>query len=212
MDVPIFTVRPTVQSRPCDCFTASRSMALELSPCSPTRKRDLEGDLDHGQLVPLVSRILSASTSTWKLSSSARTDVRMATSTDRSDFIRKVSQRAAVLAVDNDAERLEIGQLVRDAYNARSAYAHGSEPSKIDLAELRGVVRRCILTRLILGDPTPAGPLHVLADRALLSHDELQSQIRRPFDEFAQRAGLARGLTRRDHAGRGRSGQTDAPS
>ncbi len=106
---------------------------------------------------------------------------------DRGDFIRKVSQRAAVLAGDNDAGRLEIGQLVRDAYNARSAYAHGSEPSKIDLAELRGVVRHCILTRLILGDPTPAGPLHVLADRALLSHDELQSQIRRPFDEFAQR-------------------------
>ncbi len=125
---------------------------------------------------------------------------------DRGDFIRKVSQRAAVLAGDNDAGRLEIGQLVRDAYNARSAYAHGSEPDKIDLAELRGVVRRCILTRLILGDPTPAGPLHVLADRALLSHDELQSQIRRPFDEFTQRAGLARGLTRRDHAGRGRSG------
>ena len=106
---------------------------------------------------------------------------------DRSDFIRKVSQRAAVLAGDNDAKRLEIEQLVRTAYSARSAYSHGSEPSKIDLAELRGVVRRCILIRLILGDPTPAWPLHVLADRALLSHDELQSKIRRPFDEFAQR-------------------------
>jgi hypothetical protein len=110
---------------------------------------------------------------------------------DRGDLTRKVSQRAAVLAGDNDADRLEIEQLVRAAYNARSAYAHGSEPSKINLADLRGVVRRCILTRLILGDPTPAGPLHVLADRALLSHDELQSQIRRPFDEFAQRSRLA---------------------
>jgi hypothetical protein len=106
---------------------------------------------------------------------------------DSGDFTRKVSQRAAVLAGRNDANRLEIEQLIRAAYKARSAYAHGSPPSKIDLAELRGVVRRCILTRLILGDPTPAGPLHVLADRALLSHDELQSQIRRPSDEFAQR-------------------------
>ena len=43
------------------------------------------------------------------------------------------------------------------------------------------------LTRLVLGDPTAAEHLHVLADRAPLSHDELQSQIRRPFDEFAQR-------------------------
>ena len=29
--------------------------------------------------------------------------------------------------------------------------------------------------------------LHELADRALLSHDELQSQIRHPFEEFVQR-------------------------
>ena len=109
---------------------------------------------------------------------------------DRSDLTRKLSQRAAVLAGDNDAKRLTIEQLVRDAYRARSEYAHGGKRDKIakvDLAELRRVVRRCILTRLILGDPTPAGRLHELADRALLSHDELQSQIRHPFDEFAQR-------------------------
>ena len=57
-----------------------------------------------------------------------------------------------------------IEQLVRDAYSARSEYAHGGKRDKIakvDLAKLRRVVRRCILTRLILGDPTPAGPLHV---------------------------------------------------
>ena len=109
---------------------------------------------------------------------------------NRSDLNRKVSQRAAVLAGGNDAHRLTIEQLVRDAYSARSDYAHGGKRDKIakvDLAKLRRVVCRCILTRLILGDPTPAGRLHELADRALLSHDELQSQIRRPFDEFAQR-------------------------
>ena len=59
--------------------------------------------------------------------------------------------------------------------------------AKVDLAKLRRVVCRCVLTRLILGDPTPAGRLYELADRALLSHDELQSQIRHPFDEFEQR-------------------------
>jgi len=106
---------------------------------------------------------------------------------DRGDYTRKVSQRAAVLAGRNDANRLTIEQLVRDAYKARSAYAHGSEPNKIDLAALRRIARRCILTRLILGDSTPAGHLHILADRALLSHDELQGKIRRPFYEFTQR-------------------------
>jgi Apea-like HEPN len=117
---------------------------------------------------------------------------------DHSDLTRKVSQRAAVLAGANDDHRLTIEQLVRDAYSARSAYAHGGKRDKIakvDLAKLRRVVCRCILTRLILGDPTRlilgdpirAARLHELADRALLSHDELQSQIRHPFEEFAQR-------------------------
>src|SRR5712691_10170988 len=46
------------------------------------------------------------------------------TDPDRADFRRKVSQRAAVLAGENDAERLEIARLVRSAYDVRSAYAH----------------------------------------------------------------------------------------
>lgn len=118
---------------------------------------------------------------------------------DRGDFTRKVSQRAAVLAGGSDADRLAIGQLVRNAYSARSAYAHGSDPRMIDLAALRRIVRHCILTRLILGDPTPAGRLHDVADRALLSHDELQSKIRRPFDEFrAAVPGLANFIAQRE--------------
>jgi hypothetical protein len=86
---------------------------------------------------------------------------------DRSDLIRKVSQRAAVLAGSNDGDRLTIEQLVRDAYKARSDYAHGGKRDKIvkvDLAKLRRVVCRCILTRLIVGDPIPSGRLHELAD------------------------------------------------
>jgi hypothetical protein len=106
---------------------------------------------------------------------------------DRGDFTRKVGQRAAVLAGENDTQRLDIEKLVREAYRARSAYAHGSEPDEIDLPKLRRIVRRCLLTRLVVGDPTADGPLYKLADGALLSHDRLQRYIRQPFGEFAQR-------------------------
>ncbi len=113
---------------------------------------------------------------------------------ERGELARKVSQRAAVLAGGDDAERLEILRVVSGAYGARSEYAHGGKADKIrkvHLAALRWVVRRCILTRLVVGDPGPAGLLYALADRALLSHGELHSQIRRPFGEFADRARLA---------------------
>jgi Integrase core domain len=82
---------------------------------------------------------------------------------------------------------VEIEKLVRAAYAARSAYAHGGDRVEIDLPMLRRIVRRCLLTRLIVGDSTPDGPRHKVADRALLSHEELQRSIREPFAEFAQR-------------------------
>ena len=104
------------------------------------------------------------------------------------EYTRKVSQRAAVLAGRNDAERLEFERLVHDAYNTRSKYAHGSAPKKeLDLPKLRRVVRRCLLTRLIIGDPTADGPLHTVADRALLSHEMLDRCVRQPVSEFTQR-------------------------
>jgi len=106
----------------------------------------------------------------------------------RGEFTRKVSQRAAVLAGRNDAERLEFERLVHEAYGARSIYAHGSTPTKeIDLPKLRRIVRRCLLTRLIIGDPTAEGPLHKVTDSSLLSHETLDRRIRQPFDEFTQR-------------------------
>jgi hypothetical protein len=107
---------------------------------------------------------------------------------NQGELTRKVSQRAAILASNDGARRLEIAKLVRDAYGARSAYAHGSEPdTEIDLPKLRYVVRRCILARLIVGDPTAAGPLSVVADRALLAHDVLDQVIRQPIEEFGRR-------------------------
>ncbi len=110
------------------------------------------------------------------------------TDPDRADFRRKVSQRAAVLAGENDAERLEIARLVRSAYDVRSAYAHGSYPKEeFDLPGLRRIVRRCLLTRLIVGDPTADGDLQSVLDKALLSHEVLGRCIRQPVGEFARR-------------------------
>lgn len=106
---------------------------------------------------------------------------------DRADFTRKISQRAAVLAGKDDAQRLEIARLVSNAYGARSKYAHGSTPKKeVDLPKLRRVVRRCLLTRLVIGDPTAEGRLHAVADQALLSRKVLERCIRQPFDEFSE--------------------------
>lgn len=104
---------------------------------------------------------------------------------DRTELTRKVVQRAAVLTGRDDGERRATAELINDAYRARSAYAHGSEPAEVDLPALRRVVRACILARLILGDPTPEGqPLAKLADNSLLDHGLLAASLRRPVSEF----------------------------
>jgi hypothetical protein len=104
---------------------------------------------------------------------------------ERTELTRKVVQRAAVLAGRDDEERRAIAQLVKDAYGARSAYAHGSEPDSVDLPSLRRVVRDAILTRLVIGDPTPKGqPLAKLADNSLLDHRLLADSLRIPVDQF----------------------------
>lgn len=108
---------------------------------------------------------------------------------DHSELTRKVSQRAAVLAGKEDAQRLETERLVRGAYGARSKYAHGDPPPRddVDLPKLRRVVRRCLLARLVIGDPTPDGALREVADQALLSHEVLERCIHQPLNEFSQR-------------------------
>jgi hypothetical protein len=111
--------------------------------------------------------------------------------TTHGELTRKVSQRAAVLAGENDAERLEVERLVRTAYGARSAYAHGSDTSdqEVDLPRLRQAVRRCLLSRLVLGDPqfSGDGPLDQVADHALLSHEVLDRCIHGPLSAFMRR-------------------------
>jgi hypothetical protein len=104
---------------------------------------------------------------------------------DKTELTRKVVQRAAILAGTNDEDRRAVAALVLDAYRARSSYAHGAEPSDVDLPGLRRVVRDCILARLVIGDPTPTGEtLASLADAALLDHTLLAEQVRRPIGDF----------------------------
>ena len=104
---------------------------------------------------------------------------------DKTELTRKVVQRAAILAGIDDSDRLAVAATVRAAYGARSAYAHGSEPTNIDLPGLRRVVRDCVLARLILGDPISDDfPLAALADNALLDHVLLADQVRGPISAF----------------------------
>jgi hypothetical protein len=55
------------------------------------------------------------------------------------------------------------------------------------LPKLRRVVRRCLLARLVIGDPAPDGALREVADQALLSHKILERCVHQPLNEFSQR-------------------------
>ena len=56
-----------------------------------------------------------------------------------------------VVGADDDS-RTSVHDLVRTAYAARSAFAHGGEPKEVVAPALRSVVRGCLLARLFLGD------------------------------------------------------------
>ena len=103
---------------------------------------------------------------------------------EKTELTRKVVQRAAIIAGVDDGDRIAVSDTVRAAYNARSAYAHGSEPKKIELPQLRRVVRDCVLAFLILEGQEGGKDLGQLADSALLDHSRLLNEIRRPIEEF----------------------------
>lgn len=78
--------------------------------------------------------------------------------------------------------------MVREAYATRSKYAHVGTPKKEpDLPRLRAVVNRCLLTRIVIGDPVGGRPLQEVADRALLCQEVLEDAIRQAYREFAER-------------------------
>ena len=73
------TVRPTVHSRSCDPHDFSQH-APGLIARLAVRKRDPVGHLDVGQVIPALVADLSASTTIWNASGSARREVRMSIS------------------------------------------------------------------------------------------------------------------------------------
>jgi hypothetical protein len=113
-------------------------------------------------------------------------------SEDDREVSRKVAQRTAVLAGGTDDDRLTVYTLAKDAYTARSQYAHGVQPkraARVDLERLRDVVCRVILSRLILGHtPQPGKTLVQLCDEALLSGRVRGRRLRTPITAFSAKA------------------------
>jgi hypothetical protein len=107
---------------------------------------------------------------------------------DRSDLTRKTAQRAAVLIGQDDDERLATRELVRHAYAARSAYAHGGSPKSVDLAVLRTVTRKIIVAWTVLSADAPGRAVSTVLDDALLSARTLDEAVRLPLRRFWEHA------------------------
>jgi hypothetical protein len=107
---------------------------------------------------------------------------------DRSDLKRKTAQRAAVLAGQDDIDRLAVRGLVNAAYGVRSAYAHGGQPKTVDLAALRSLTRRVMVTWAVLAAEYPARTLPGILDDALLSRSVLEDCIQQPLRRFLDQA------------------------
>jgi hypothetical protein len=82
-----------------------------------------------------------------------------------------------------------VADIVRQAYGTRSKYSHGDEPVRLDVPALRRIVREVILARFILGDfdTGDGGSLAIAADRGLLNHNVLATEIRDPVARFWSR-------------------------
>jgi hypothetical protein len=107
---------------------------------------------------------------------------------DRSDLKRKTAQRAAILAGQDDSDRLAVRDLVNAAYGVRSAYAHGSQPETIDLAALRSLARRVMVTWAVLAAEYPGVALPGILDDALLSQQLLDGSVQQPIRWFLNQA------------------------
>lgn len=111
------------------------------------------------------------------------------------ELTRNVSQRAALLSalvreaglpmfvgeIDHPytvpmPEVLRAADIVKQAYNGRSKFAHGDKPPKdlwnrARIPELRLIVRATLLGRLILDTDSDMDSLPARCDKALLSSD-----------------------------------------
>jgi hypothetical protein len=105
---------------------------------------------------------------------------------DHSDLGRKTAQRAAVLVGEDDEDRLSIRNLVKSAYAVRSAYAYGGGDKAIDLAALRTLARKIVISWIVLAAEVQRGDLSDLLDDALLSSARL-SEVQRLVRHFRER-------------------------
>lgn len=113
-----------------------------------------------------------------------------ATDSDHESIRRKVSQRAAVLAGKDDDSRLAVRELVKAAYTARSAFAHGNSRTKpVDHPMLTRTAQIIIRRWLVLAALHGAQRVAILLDDALLSAT-VRDSLLREIAEHESRAGL----------------------
>lgn len=114
-------------------------------------------------------------------------EVLLGSDTKDGDITRKLSQRAAVLTGLTDVQRESTSDIVRGSYRLRSNVMHGSvDPAASDLTELRDVVRRVLIARLV-HDRRGTTDLEATCDRALLSglaRAELVAPLEQYFDDM----------------------------
>ncbi|MGI5213408.1 hypothetical protein [Plantactinospora sp. CA-290183] len=109
---------------------------------------------------------------------------------DHESIGRKVSQRAAVLAGQDDDSRLALRELIKAAYGARSAFAHGNSRTRpMDHPLLTRTARVIIRRWLVLVALHGAKRVAALLDDALLSAS-VRDSLLREIAEHESRAGL----------------------
>lgn len=107
---------------------------------------------------------------------------------EQGDLTRKLSQRAAVLTAGSDEERLRVAQTIRELYKARSKVTHGvAGPTSEELEDLRTIVRRVLLARLV-HDDLGTSSLEQLCDDALLS-DTARAELIDPLRPYLENVG-----------------------
>lgn len=69
---------------------------------------------------------------------------------NRQEISRSVAQRTALLIAGHGADAVDVHDVVKEAYNARSRHVHGGEPAAIELPSLRDVTRKVLLRWLVM--------------------------------------------------------------
>jgi hypothetical protein len=105
---------------------------------------------------------------------------------DQLDLSRKVAQRAAALGL-NDDWRTAVLRIVKSAYIARSKYAHGDEPHRVDLPELRRVTLAVMLRWLVVQAQLTHGAestVSAMLDETLLCDARRAELVEKPLATF----------------------------